>query len=122
MSDVPTTPRGNMSPTRRLRIWEAHAGVCILCKTKIDGVREKWIVEHVRALGLGGSDDDANLGPAHETCRRVKDKDDVAAIAKSKRAKMRHLGIKPASKWRKPPEGYGYSWREKRYVRLEKRT
>lgn len=98
-SDVATTPRGSMSQTRRLRIWEAFGGVCILCKAKIDGVREKWIVEHVRALGLGGSDDDANLGPAHETCRREKDKTDMASIAKAKRMKAKHIGIRKRSKF-----------------------
>ncbi len=91
MTDA-TTPRRAMSTMRRLRIWERHKGVCVLCKVKIDGVREPWIIEHVRALGLGGADDDANCGPAHEDCRRAKDKKDVASIAKAKRMKARHVG------------------------------
>jgi hypothetical protein len=87
-----------MNPTRRLRIWEAHKGICCLCDKKIDGVREKWTVEHLRALGLGGKDDDANCAPAHETCRRKKDKVDVSAISKAKRVKAKHIGItKPKS-------------------------
>jgi hypothetical protein len=53
-------------------------------------------VEHLRALGLGGEDDDANCAPAHETCRRGKDKLDVSAIAKAKRVKAKHLGIAKA--------------------------
>ncbi|MDW9726349.1 HNH endonuclease [Sinorhizobium meliloti] len=98
MTDVGTTKRGTMSPMRRLRIFEAHAGLCCLCGGRIDGVREKWTVEHLRALGLGGADDDANCGPAHEDCRRQKDKADVKAIAKAKRVKAKHLGIdKPKS-------------------------
>lgn len=100
MTDVGTTPRRPMSPMRRLRIWEAHQGVCILCETKIDGVREKWIVEHKRALVLGGADDDANCGPAHETCRRVKDKADVADGARAKRRKAKALGIRKAPAFR----------------------
>lgn len=97
MTDVGTTVRKAMPPARRLRIWEAHEGVCILCKLKIDGVREAWTVEHIIALGLGGADEDSNCGPAHETCRRRKDKVDVPAIAKAKRNKQRHLGIKKRS-------------------------
>lgn len=98
MTDVGTTKRRSMSPARRLRIWEAHSGVCCLCSTKIDGVREAWTVEHLRALGLGGEDDDKNCAPAHETCRRQKDKVDVKSIAKAKRVKAKHLGIdKPKS-------------------------
>lgn len=84
MTDAPTTRRKSMSPSRRLRIFEAHSGKCCLCGQKIDGVRDKWIVEHIRALGLAGEDEDSNCAPAHETCRRVKDKVDVAMIAKAK--------------------------------------
>jgi len=98
MTDVGTTKRKSMTPARRLRIFEAHRGRCVLCGEKIDGVREKWIVEHVRALVLGGEDEDANCAPAHERCRRAKDKDDVKAAAKAKRIKQRHLGIKPAKR------------------------
>lgn len=115
--DVPSTPRRSMSPTRRLRIWEAHGGVCILCKTKIDGVRDAWTVEHVRALGLGGDDTDANCGPAHERCRRIKDKDDVARIAKAKRIKAAHIGIKRPSKFQKPKD-MKFDWSQGRYVKL----
>ncbi len=96
MTDVPTTRRKSMSPSRRLRIWEAHSGRCCLCGQKIDGSREKWIVEHIRALGLAGEDTDDNCAPAHETCRRVKDKEDMAMIAKAKAMKRHHLGIKKA--------------------------
>jgi 5-methylcytosine-specific restriction protein A len=115
MTDVPTTPRKPMPEMRRLRIWERHGGVCVLCGLKIDGTKGKWTIEHLRALGLGGEDTDENCGPAHEDCRRAKDKIDVPAIAKAKRMKARHLGIKkttsrpiPGSKasgWRKPFNG-----------------
>lgn len=97
MADVGTTRRKAMSPSRRLRIWEEHGGICCLCQTKIDGVREEWTVEHLRALGLGGEDDDKNCAPAHERCRRQKDKVDVKAISKAKRVKSKHLGLKPKS-------------------------
>lgn len=97
MSDLGTTPRKAMSPTRRLRIWEAHSGQCCICGGKIDGVREKWIVEHCRALGLSGEDKDSNCAPAHETCAKIKTKDDVARISKAKAVKQKHLGIKKSS-------------------------
>ena len=118
MSDVGTTARRAMSPTRRLRIFEAHRGLCVICGGKIDGVREKWIVEHVRAMGLGGADDDANCGPAHSTCADVKTQaQDIPAIAKAKRMKMRALGIKKPSTFRKPAPGTRYDWSQGRYVK-----
>lgn len=94
MTDVGTTKRKAMTPARRLRIFEAHGGKCCLCDNRIDGVREPWIIEHLVALGLGAKDEDDNCAPAHETCRRDKDKLDLKAIAKAKRVKQRHLNIK----------------------------
>lgn len=97
-ADVGTTKRRSMSPRRRLRIWEAHRGMCCLCNQAIDGTREKWIVEHLRALELGGEDEDANCAPAHASCGLEKTSDDHARAAKAKRVKQRQLGIKAASK------------------------
>lgn len=93
MTDVGTTHRGSMPQSRRLRIWEAHRGVCCLCGQKIDGVRQRWIVEHIRPLELGGEDSDTNCAPAHEYCAIEKTKIDHVMAAKAKRVKARHLGL-----------------------------
>ncbi|MGV1913822.1 HNH endonuclease [Agrobacterium vitis] len=117
MTDIGTTKRRPMTPARRLRIWEAHGGKCCLCGQQIDGAREPWIIEHLTCLGLGGADEDKNCGPAHEACRRDKDKLDVQAIAKAKRVKQRHLGIKAA----KPPiRGASFPKTEKAANRRQK--
>lgn len=109
MTDVGTTKRRSMTPTRRLRLFEAHKGICCLCHETIDGVREKWTIEHLRALGLGGEDADENCAPAHEDCRRIKDKDDVERIAKAKRVKQRHIGVQTAPKQKIPGRGFPVS-------------
>jgi 5-methylcytosine-specific restriction protein A len=59
--------------------------VCVLCERKIDGVRERWIVEHIRALELGGPDDLDNMGPAHEACAAIKAQDDYRCTAQATR-------------------------------------
>lgn len=104
--DVGTTRRKAMSPTRRLRIWEAHSGQCVICGGAIDGVRDKWIIEHVRALALGGEDADTNCGPAHSACADTKTKGDMSRITKAKASKAKHLGIrtKSALSSTKPPK------------------
>jgi hypothetical protein len=98
-----------MPPMRRLKIWEAHKGICILCDRKIDGVRERWIVEHVRPLALGGPDEDSNCGPAHVACATAKTKTDNASWTKAKRVAAKHIGAKRPSvfrsKWRKKMNG-----------------
>lgn len=91
--DIGTTQRKAMTPQRRLRVFEKHRGLCCICHLRIDGTREKWIVEHVRALELGGEDHDDNCAPAHEACGREKTRTDHAMAAHAKRVKIRHLGI-----------------------------
>lgn len=104
--------RRSMSTTRRVRIFTAHDGKCCLCGQKIDGVREKWTIEHIQALGLCGEDTDENCAPAHECCRREKDKDDVKKIAKAKRSGAKHIGAK-ATKSRPMPGSRNSPWRKK---------
>lgn len=71
----------------------------------IDGIREKWTIEHLRALGLGGDDSDANTAPAHERCRRTKDKADIKSISKAKRMKAKAIGIRKRSSFQTNRDG-----------------
>ncbi len=117
MTDVGTTKRKAMTPARRLRIFEAHSGVCVTCKLPIKA-GDKWFIEHIRALELGGDDTDENCGPAHTiTCKAVKDADDHHRAAKAKRVKQRHLGI--SSPKQKIP-GQGFPQREPKPKTLTK--
>ena len=113
-SDVGTTRRSKLTSRQRLSIWERARGICVLCDQAIDGVRERWIIEHIRALELGGSDEPDNMGPAHETCGRSKTRDDHRSAAKAKRQKIHHLGAAHAkrpmpcgrrSRWKKRLDG-----------------
>jgi 5-methylcytosine-specific restriction endonuclease McrA len=92
VEDLSTTARGALSPRRRLAVWERTGGTCVVCERRIDGVREPWIAEHIRALELGGADDLDNMGPAHEACAAVKTQEDHRRAARAKRQKIRHLG------------------------------
>lgn len=112
-----TTKRKPMSQRRRLRIWEAHGGQCVICGAPIDGTKEKWIVEHVRALGLAGDDTDANCGPAHASCADVKTKDDMKRINKAKNVKAKSLGIRKQSSFPKR-DGYKFNWKTGRYEKV----
>ena len=115
--DVGTTKRKHMTPRMRLKIWENHKGMCALCGGKIDGVRQRWIVEHMRALELGGEDSESNMAPVHEACaiaKTVGKNGDHARAAKAKRVKTKHLGIKKnknplpgskGSKWKRKMDG-----------------
>ena len=103
-----------MSPTRRLRIFEAHKGTCHICGDKIDGTRERWEVEHIIAYALTRDDSDENLAPAHVACHATKTPQDVARIAKAKRVQRKHTGAhrpkstlagSKGSKWKRKISG-----------------
>jgi len=87
------TKRRAMSAARKARIFDAARGLCHLCGLPIKA-GETWEAEHVVALTCGGSDDDANIRPAHVDCHAGKTKSDKAIGAKLTRIKARNIGIK----------------------------
>jgi len=99
------TTRRSLSPLQRLKVFEAAKGVCHLCQQRIQ-VGQKWDVEHVRPLALGGADDETNMRPAHKVCHAEKTKADAASWSKAKRMKAKHIGIKKRRGWPLPPKGY----------------
>jgi 5-methylcytosine-specific restriction enzyme A len=102
--DVGTTPRKPLTPTQRLKLFEEYAGRCVLCTNKIHA-GEPWRDEHLRALGLGGTNEWDNRAPVHERCAKIKDKADLSRIAKAKRQKIAAHGMKrskqPFRGWRR---------------------
>ncbi len=101
--------RRPLSPMRKLRLFEAAGGICHICGLPIKGVSEPWEVEHRIPIAMGGADDETNMSPAHVACHAVKSKTDAGNLAKVRRVKAKHLGIKkrgwPKSKWRKKVSG-----------------
>ena len=98
---IVTTRRRSMSPARRHRIFEAHAGVCGWCHEAIED--EAFEIDHAVPLWFGGADDDGpNAYPIHEGCHKRKTygskqasgrRADVSAIAKTRRLRARRLGL-----------------------------
>jgi 5-methylcytosine-specific restriction protein A len=95
------TSRPSFSPHRRAAIFRDAHGICHLCTRKI-APGESWEVEHVKARGLGGSDENDNLRPAHIDCHAGKTRKDRAIMADADRALIRHVGLKkPSRAWGK---------------------
>lgn len=111
IKDVGMTRRGRLTPHRRLKVWETTGGRCVVCDQQIDGTRERWTAEHIRALELGGADEPANMGPAHQACAWFKTRDDHHRTASAKRQKIRHLGAHRAK--RPLPYGRHSRWKKK---------
>jgi 5-methylcytosine-specific restriction enzyme A len=88
------TPDSKIPPRVRLRVFEAHKGVCHISGRKI-AAGEPWECDHVVALINGGEHREANLAPALRDKHREKTAADVAEKATVARKAKAHLGIKP---------------------------
>jgi 5-methylcytosine-specific restriction endonuclease McrA len=111
-----------MSQKRRQAIFSErctghNVAPCCLCGQPIHRHTDQWIIEHKRALGLLGSDANPNCAPAHEACRRQKDKQDLARIAKAKR--QADAGARKEKPAFARPADRAYDWRCRRYVRVD---
>ncbi len=110
--------RRPLTSLRRLKLFEAHGGVCHICEIRIHGERgEKWDVEHVIPIAMGGKDDESNMRPAHVDCHAGKSKVDARNLAKVNRQRAKHFGAWKPSGFRKMPEGYKWDWRLQRAVK-----
>jgi 5-methylcytosine-specific restriction endonuclease McrA len=86
--------RRSIGRVMRTRIFDRDKGKCCLCGLKIDAPKDKWILEHLKPLWLGGADDESNMAPAHYSCAIEKTKAEAPVKAKSDRVRANHLGIK----------------------------
>lgn len=86
--------RRSISKATRARVFLDADGVCHLCGLRIDAPKQRWEVEHVKPLSMGGTDDRANLRPAHIDCHAVKTAGEAAPRAKADRAGAKRLGIR----------------------------
>ena len=108
------TKRKPISRTVRARVFDKANGCCHLCGGKIT-VADKWDVDHILALALGGADDESNFAPAHRVCHRGKSASDLGMIRKADRQRARLIGAKPPSKWKR--DGFRFDWAKGRYVK-----
>ena len=109
------TARKSISRTVRARVFDKAQGLCHLCGGKID-VADKWDVDHILALALGGADNESNFAPAHKKCHQRKSAGDVGMIRKADRQRAAHIGAKGPSKWRRP-DGVRFDWKSGRYIK-----
>lgn len=90
-------------PRVRVRIFEKHGGRCAL-SNRIIRPGDKWDVDHIVALALGGANRESNMAPVLRDAHKIKTRDDVAQKSKNYRVRRRHLGVeKPRTirRWRR---------------------
>lgn len=112
--------RRPLTTLQRAKLFAEHDGICVICHHKIDGVRERWIDEHIIPLSRGGTNEWDNRGPAHERCAREKTKSDNSGAAKDKRVFAKHIGAR-VHKSRPMPGSRASPWKKKMDGTVEKR-
>jgi 5-methylcytosine-specific restriction protein A len=76
-------------------------GQCRMCLVEIGGgTGLEW--DHRIPLAIGGDDELTNLEPLCRKCHRLKTNGDMATIAKTRRQRQDHLGIKNPNRRRMP--------------------
>jgi hypothetical protein len=117
------SPRPNSTKLRR-QCFEAHKYVhpvtgrtvmdCHICGDVIDPVAgDVWEAEHMNPRALSDDDSAKNLAPAHAgkgSCHAEKTKVDVGRIAKAKRVRDKHFGIKRSAS--PMPGGKNSPWKK----------
>lgn len=84
-------------PRVRQRVFDRHNGICHLTGRKIQP-GERWELEHVHALILGGQHRESNMAPALAAAHKVKTATEMKVKAKIARVRKKHIGIaKPKS-------------------------
>lgn len=80
-------------PRVRQRVFDRYEGKCHLTGRQIMP-GEKWEVEHIVSLILGGQHRESNLAPALVIPHKAKTKVEQAIKAKIAAVRKKHLGIK----------------------------
>lgn len=103
-------PDQKVPPRVRLRVFEAHGGVCALSGRKIMP-GDAWELDHKQALANGGEHREKNLQPVLAAAHKAKTAQDVAQKAKDRRVRAKHVG---AYETRFPlPGGRNSKWKKK---------
>jgi len=79
-------------PRVRQRVFDRHGGVCHLTGRKI-AAGEKWELEHIKALILGGEHRESNMAPALAEPHKKKTASEMKVKAKINAVRKKHLGI-----------------------------
>lgn len=93
----------------RLRVFERYGGACYLTG-RIIRPGDRWDIEHIKALSLGGEHRESNMAPALVEPHKIKTAQDRRVKAKTDRIRKKHLGIRKPSRF---PGSRDSKWKKK---------
>src|SRR5882672_6230717 len=88
------TDRIRLSRRQRIRIFDRDQSICLRCGIRIHAEGgERWDVDHVIPLHLGGANEEWNLTPVHKACHWQKNAEENPLRSKTDRQRANYLGI-----------------------------
>ena len=111
--------RRHLSRRETVAVFDAAGGVCRICAQAITA-GQRWHVDHIKPLWLGGADELANMAPLHDRCHMSKTAIEARDRAKGNRVRQKHLGI-PKRKARPLPGTIASGWRHRMSGKWERR-
>lgn len=108
---IGSSPDAAIPPRVRLRVFERYGGTCQLTGRKIMP-GDKWDLDHVKPLAMGGEHRESNLQPVLKSAHIEKTKHDVAELAKARRLAAKHAGIEKR-KGKPMPGSKASGWKRK---------
>jgi 5-methylcytosine-specific restriction enzyme A len=88
------TRRRSLSNTKRIHLFVQNKGRCAHC-AMIIRPGQRWDVDHIIPIALGGSNKETNLQILCLSCHMTKTAyEDIPRITKTKRLEIRHKGAK----------------------------
>ncbi|RUW97335.1 HNH endonuclease [bacterium M00.F.Ca.ET.141.01.1.1] len=99
------TPDSVPPATVRARIFLRSDGICHISQRPI-GAGQKWELEHVKPLALGGENRESNMRPALVAPHKEKSADENAIREKADRIRAKHLGVYPKSQAKLQGRGF----------------
>ncbi len=103
---IGSTPNAKVPDRVRDRVFFRAGGVCYLSGRKIVVPRDRWELEHVTALSMGGEHRESNMRPALVEAHKEKTAKEAGDRAKADRIRRKHTGTWPKSQ--APLRGRGF--------------
>ncbi|MDR7035229.1 HNH endonuclease [Mesorhizobium sp. BE184] len=95
---VGANPDARVPDKVRDRVFFRAKGICHISGRKIVVPRDRWQLEHVVPLSMGGEHREANMRPALTEAHKAKTAEEAGARAKADRMRRKANGTWPKSK------------------------
>jgi 5-methylcytosine-specific restriction endonuclease McrA len=103
---IGSSPDAKVPERIRDRVFFRAKGICHISGRKIVIPRDRWQLEHIKPLSMGGEHRERNLAPALADPHKEKTAAEAGDRAKADRIRRKHNGTWPKSKTKLKSRGF----------------